>query len=160
MTSPPDPKHRPDQAEFHKTILNGLEYVWLIGITIATVLAAGHDVMHMVNAGKVTLADLLLLFIYLEVLAMVGHYFESGQLPVRFPLYIGMVALARYLILDMKAMDEWRVLAVSGAILILALAVLVVRFGHVRFPYLESERMRRKHRRRQQNKVTNDEDKD
>jgi phosphate starvation-inducible membrane PsiE len=42
------------------------------------------------------------MFLYLEVLAMIGQYFKSGQLPVRFPLYIGMVALARYLILDIK----------------------------------------------------------
>jgi hypothetical protein len=62
----------------------------------------------------VALADLLLMFLYLEVLAMIGQYFKSGQLPVRFPLYIGMVALARYLILDLKEMSEWRMLAVAG----------------------------------------------
>jgi protein PsiE len=46
-----------------------------------------------------------------------------------------MVALARYLILDMKAMDDWRMLAVSASILMLTLAVLMIRFGHVRYPY-------------------------
>jgi protein PsiE len=56
---------------------------------------------------------------------------------VRFPLYIGMVALARYLILDLKDMSEWRMLAVTGAIFLLTVAVLVVRYGHVRFPYRE-----------------------
>ncbi len=70
---------------------------------------------------------------------MVGHYYGSGKLPVRYPLYIGMVALARYLVLDMKGMNEWRMLAVTGAILILALAVLLIRFGHVRYPYPEDE---------------------
>ena len=89
----------------------------------------------MVHVARVTLADLLLLFIYLEVFAMVGLYYGTGRLPVRFPLYIGMVALARYLILDMKAMDEWRMFAVTGSILILALAVLLIRFGHLRYPY-------------------------
>ena len=89
----------------------------------------------MVHVARVTLADLLLLFIYLEVFAMIGLYYGTGRLPVRFPLYIGMVALARYLILDMKAMDEWRMFAVTGSILMLALAVLLIRYGHLRFPY-------------------------
>jgi protein PsiE len=66
------------------------------------------------------------MFIYLEVLTMVGLYLSSGQLPVRMPLYIGMVALARYLVLDMKEMDAWRMRAA---------AVLLIRYGHVRFPY-------------------------
>lgn len=91
----------------------------------------------MVDARVVTLSDLLLLFIYLEVVAMVHAYWQSGQLPVRMPLYIGVVALARYLILDIKDMDEWRMLAVAGAIVLLSLAVLVIRYGHTRFPYVE-----------------------
>lgn len=94
-----------------------------------------NETMIMVRAGQVLLTDLLLLFLYLEVLAMVGLYYDSGKLPVRFPLYIGMVALARYLILDMKAMDDWRMLAVTGSILLLTLAVFLIRFGHVRYPY-------------------------
>jgi protein PsiE len=61
----------------------------------------------------VTLADLLLFFIYLEVLAMVAIYLESGKLPVRMPLYIAIVALARYMILDMKSLDTWRMLGVA-----------------------------------------------
>jgi protein PsiE len=70
---------------------------------------------------------------------MVHAYWQSGQLPVRMPLYIGVVALARYLILDIKAMDEWRMLSVAGAIVLLALAVLAIRYGHVRFPYEGAE---------------------
>lgn len=121
--------------DYHKLLLTSLEKIALMGITIATLFAAYGDIAHMFEAGKVTLADLLLMFIYLEVLAMVGHYYESGQLPVRFPLYIAMVALARYLILDMKHLDDWRIVSVAGAILVLAIAVLIIRFGHVRFPY-------------------------
>jgi protein PsiE len=107
----------------------------LIIIAIATVVAIGVEVQAMIDARTVTLADLLLLFIYLEVLAMVAIYLESGQLPIRIPLYIAIVALARYLILDMKSMETWRMLAVAGAALLLALAVLVIRYGHVRYPY-------------------------
>ncbi len=89
----------------------------------------------MYAAKTVTLADLLLLFIYLEVLAMVSIYLDSGKLPVRMPLYIAIVALARYLILDMKSLDTWRMLGIAGAALLIALAILVIRFGHARFPY-------------------------
>jgi protein PsiE len=107
----------------------------LIIIAIATVVAIGIEVRAMIDARTVTLADLLLLFIYLEVLAMVAIYLESGQLPIRIPLYIAIVALARYLILDMKSMETWRMLAIAGAALLLALTILVIRYGHVRYPY-------------------------
>jgi protein PsiE len=120
--------------------LFGLEVVENIGLIIigmATVVAGYHEVALMVDNGKVTLADLLLMFLYLEVLTMVGLYYNSGKLPVRFPLYIAMVALARYLILDIKELDAWRMLAVSGSVLLISVAVLVIRFGHVRFPYSE-----------------------
>jgi len=121
--------------EFNKWMLSLVEHIGLLVIAIATVFAMVSEVTVMVRAAQVTLADLLLLFLYLEVLAMVGLYYGSGKLPVRFPLYIGMVALARYLILDMKSMDDWRMLAVTGSILMLTLAVLMIRFGHVRYPY-------------------------
>jgi protein PsiE len=96
-----------------------------------------QEAMVMVASHRVALADLLLMFLYLEVLAMIGQYLKSGQVQVRFPLYIGMVALARYLILDLKEMTELRMLAVAAAILLLTVAVLVIRYGHVRFPYRE-----------------------
>lgn len=121
--------------QFNQWLLALVEHIGLLVIAIATVIAMSSEVHQMWQAQRVTLADLLLLFIYLEVLTMVGLYYGSGKLPVRFPLYIGMVALARYLILDMKDMDGLRILAVSSAVLVLALAVLVIRYGHIRFPY-------------------------
>ncbi|MDH3309093.1 MAG: phosphate-starvation-inducible PsiE family protein [Gammaproteobacteria bacterium] len=119
--------------------LRVVENAGLLVIAVATVIAGVQEVNVMIAASRVTLADLLLMFIYLEVLTMVGLYFESGKLPVRIPLYIGMVALARYMVLEMKEMDVWRLFAVSGAILVLALAVLAIRYGHVRFPYPEDD---------------------
>ena len=115
------------------------ESIGLVIIAIATVIAVGIEVSSMISAKTVTLADLLLLFIYLEVLAMVAMYLESGKLPVRMPLYIAIVALARYLILDMKSMDNWRMLAVSGAILLIAIAILIHRYGHTKFPYKKDD---------------------
>lgn len=117
------------------TLGNLIEDAGLMLILLATLVAAGQEVAHMVISRTVTLSDLLLLFIYLEVVAMVHAYWQSGQLPVRMPLYIGVVALARYLILDIKAMDEWRMLAVAGAIVLLTVAVLIIRYGHTRYPY-------------------------
>jgi len=116
-------------------ILGWLQVAGLGLIALATVVAVVQHIVIMADARAVSLADLLLLFIYLEVMAMVGLYLESGQLPVRLPLYIAIVALARYLALDMKTMAPWEIVAVSGATLLLAVAVLVVRFGHVKYPY-------------------------
>lgn len=121
--------------EFNQNLLSFVENVGLLVIGVATVFAMGSETITMVRAMQVTLSDLLLLFLYLEVLAMVGLYYHSGKLPVRFPLYIGIVALARYLILDMKSMDDWRMLAVTASIMLLTLAVFLIRYGHVRFPY-------------------------
>jgi len=115
--------------------LDVIQEIGLILVAFATVIAFGVEVMLMVDNRTVTLADLLLLFIYLEVLAMVAIYLKSGKLPIRIPLYIAIVALARYMILDMKAMDSWRMLAVAGAALILAITILLIRYGHVRYPY-------------------------
>jgi protein PsiE len=116
-------------------VLGAFEAIGLAVITLATLVAGVIEVRTMVAAGTVTLADLLLLFLYLEILAMVGVYFRSGQLPVRFPIYIAIVALARYLVLDMKSLDVWRMVGVTASMLLLACAVLVIRYGHVRFPY-------------------------
>jgi protein PsiE len=117
--------------------LDIVEYAGLLVIAIATTIAMYQEAMVMVASHRVALADLLLMFLYLEVLAMIGQYLKSGQVQVRFPLYIGMVALARYLILDLKDMSEWRMLAVAAAILLLTIAVLAIRYGHVRYPYRE-----------------------
>lgn len=107
----------------------------LLIIAISTMVAVGIEIKVMWDNGTVTLADLLLLFIYLEIFAMVSVYLDSGKLPVRMPIYIAIVALARYLILDMKGMDPWKVVGIAAASLILALTVLVIRYGHKKYPY-------------------------
>jgi len=121
--------------KFGHKLIKLVEDFSLIIIAISTVIAIGIEVKVMVEAKTVRLADLLLLFIYLEVLTMVAMYLESGKLPVRMPLYIAIVALARYMILDMKALDQWRIIEIAGAILLIALAVLVHRYGHLKLPY-------------------------
>lgn len=112
-----------------------VEDIGLLVIAISTVIAMSFEIVSMYKAMEVTLADLLLLFIYLEVLAMVGIYLKSGKLPVRMPLYIAIVAVARYMILDMKNLDTLRVLGLAGAVFVLAISILVIRYGHTTFPY-------------------------
>ncbi|TKB51535.1 phosphate starvation-inducible protein PhoH [Ferrimonas sediminicola] len=120
-------------TKFGLPVIGLFEHLILIIITLATLVAIGQEVWLMISNRHVALADLLLLFIYLEVLAMVAVYAAEGQLPVRMPIYIGIVALARYLILDMKAMDDWRVLAVSASALLLAATVVVIKVGQSYF---------------------------
>ena len=83
-----------------RKVLHTIEHVALVIILLATMVAIAQELLVMLENRVVRLSDLLLLFIYLEVIAMVGIYYEEHQLPVRYPLYIAMVALARYLILD------------------------------------------------------------
>jgi len=116
-----------------------VEDIGLIIVAVCTVIAVGIEISSMLAAKTVTLADLLLLFIYLEVLAMVAMYLDSGKLPVRMPLYIAIVALARYMILDMKSLDNWRILGIAGAILLISLAILIHRYGHTKLPYNKGE---------------------
>lgn len=118
----------------HKAIV-WVEMIGLLVIAVATVIAVGTELTNMFKAGVVNLADLLLLFIYLEVLAMVAIYLDSGKLPVRIPLYIAIVALARYMILDIKNLDTVRLLGIAGAALVIAITVLIIRYGHNKFPY-------------------------
>jgi len=115
--------------------LRVIEYGGLFIITIATLIAGAQEIFHMFSVGKVTLADLLLLFLYLEVIAMVSVYLESGKLPIRMPIYIAIVALARYLALDIKDMESWKIIAISVTIVLLAVAVLAIRYGHMKYPY-------------------------
>jgi protein PsiE len=126
-------------SEFALTILGVVEHVGLAVVTLATISAMTGEVGLMLTAGQATLADLLLMFLYLEILAMVGLYYKSGKLPVRFPIYIAIVALARFLVLDLKNLDVWQILGVAGGVLLLTLAVLAIRYGHVKYRYGDDE---------------------
>jgi len=121
------------RSRFNKYLLFA-ELIGLVAIALATVVAMLLEVKTMVLSHGVTLTDLLLMFLYLEVLAMVGQYFKLGQLPVRFPLYIAMVALARELILGNGTATGIHMLETAGAVLLLALGVLLIRIGQVKFP--------------------------
>ncbi len=127
-----------DSTIFKKS-LKVLEIIGLLIISIATIVAIGQEVWVMVQHGRVELSDLLLLFIYLEVITMIGIYYEKNMLPVRFPIYIAIVALARYIILGSKELAPWDMLGIGVTLLSLTIAVFLVRLGHVKFPYEEDK---------------------
>lgn len=130
----------PERFKFSKImqrVLGLVEQTVLIIIGIITILAVFQAIAHIWEAKTITVGDILLLFLYLEVMTMLNHYLSAGTLPVRYPLYIGIIALARFLVLDIKELDALTVFALSGSILLIAVAILVVRFGHVRFPYTD-----------------------
>ena len=97
-------------------------------IALLTILATCEEVLKIYNANSVQLADLLLLFIYTEVLGMIGIFFVSNRIPITLPIFIAMTAISRLIILQGKEMDMSFLLYEAGAILVLALAVLVVRY--------------------------------
>ena len=115
--------------------LHYIEQLGLLIILIATIVAIGQEILVMIDHGKVDLKDLLLLFIYLEIIAMIQIYYEQHRLPIRFPIYIAIVALARYIILDSKSLGDWRLLEIGVTIMVLTIAVYIVRYGHVKLPY-------------------------
>jgi phosphate starvation-inducible membrane PsiE len=108
----------------------------LFAIGATTVWSAVSAFLGMVSKGRADLSDILLLFIYLEIGAMISIYFRTTRLPVRYLLYIAITVLARVLIEMISAEHQtgWDILIVAGAILVLSLAVLILGFGTHRFP--------------------------
>jgi len=133
-----------DQKKVVKVSLHYIEQVGLVIILIATLIAIWQEVLVMIDHRKVDLKDLLLLFIYLEIIAMIRIYYEQHRLPIRFPIYIAIVALARYVILDSKSLQQWQLLEIGITIMILTISVLIVRYGHVQFPYPDSKNNHKK----------------
>ena len=117
-------------------LVDGFHYLALFAIGGAIVWSAGAAFLGMAAKGGASIEDILLLFIYLELGAMVGIYFKTNHMPVRFLIYVAMTALTRMLLADIQAhhRPDVGILMVSGGILLLALATLVIRYGSSRFP--------------------------
>nr|WP_123101786.1 phosphate-starvation-inducible PsiE family protein [Acidithiobacillus sulfuriphilus]RNF69849.1 phosphate-starvation-inducible E [Acidithiobacillus sulfuriphilus] len=125
-----------DSSDLVIRALHWVEWIVLILLAGTTAVAIGQEVVVMVHQRGVMLHNILLFFIYLEVLTMIGLYFQSGKVPLRYPLYIAMVAVARQITIDsMTDMNGWAMTGLATVILILALAVLVIRYGHIHMPY-------------------------
>ena len=116
-------------------LVEGFHYLALFTIGACVAWAAGVAFVEMLGRGP-TIDDILLLFIYLELGAMVGIYFKTNHMPVRFLIYVAITALTRLLIGDIQHSHKpsMGIVLVCGAILLLAVATLVVRFASHRFP--------------------------
>jgi len=109
-------------------IVKQIQLLTLIIILISTVIAIGSELYQMFKIQTVSLADLLLLFLYLEVLAMVRVFWESQSIQITLPLFIAITALSRFIILQGKSINPEILVYEAGAILLIALAILVLRF--------------------------------
>ena len=125
-----------------KMLVDAFHYLALFAIGGAIVWSAVFAFIGMVNKGHAAIDDILLLFIYLELGAMVGIYFKTNHMPIRFLIYVAMTALTRMLIGDVSAhhRPDLGIVMGSGAILLLALATLVVRYGSFKFPSGHSDK--------------------
>ena len=111
-------------------IAKNLQLVLMVIILISTVIAVGIEISKMFQNQSVTLADLLLMFIYLEVMAMVRVFWEEQSISISLPLLIAITALSRFIILQGKQMDASQLLYESIAIVLIALAIVVLRLRH------------------------------
>lgn len=127
-----------------RILVDGFHYLALFAIGAATVWSAAVAFLGMAAKGHASIDDILLLFIYLELGAMVGIYFKTNHMPVRFLIYVAITALTRLLISDVQAhhRPDMGVVLVSGAILLLAVATLVVRYASSKFPSAQSDTRR------------------
>ena len=111
-----------------ENIVKQIQLVALVIILVSTVIAFGQEMYQMILVHSVTLADLLLLFLYLEVLAMVRVFWESQSIQITLPLFIAITALARFIILQGKSLNPEILLYEAGAIVLIALAIVILRF--------------------------------
>lgn len=114
-------------------LVEGFHLIALFVIGGTIVWSAIYEYMGIVRQGHASLQDILVLFIYLELGAMVGIYFKTNRLPVRFLLYIGITVLTRSLVIDVEAEQSHILLVITAAILMLALAIVVLGYGSSRF---------------------------
>ena len=110
------------------SLINFAEKMLLASIAVLAIVATGQEIFSIIQSKSINVADLLLLFIYTEVLGMIGIFFVSKRIPITVPIFIAITAISRLIILQGKEMDMVLLLYESGAIFILALAVLAVRF--------------------------------
>ena len=109
-----------------KRTIDLVEKSFLVLIAVFTVAAMAQEVMLLIDNRRVELKDLLLMFIYAEVLGMLGAFYSSHRIPITIPLFIAMTALSRLIILQGKAGDPSILLYESGAILLIAIACWIV----------------------------------
>ena len=110
-----------------------LEKFVLSILLLCTLIAIGQEIFIVIQNQKVTLADILLLFIYIEVLGMIKEYWLAKVIRMSYPLFIAMTALARLIIMSAKDTEPIALIYESLSILIIAIAIVVLRIRHLNF---------------------------
>ena len=113
-----------------KNIIKNLQLGLLIIILISTIIAVFVEIINVYETKSVSLADLLLMFLYLEVMAMVRVFWEEQSIRITLPLLIAITALSRFIIMQGKEMDPSALVYQSAAILLIAIAIVVMRLRH------------------------------
>ena len=111
-------------------VAKNLQLILLVIILVSTVIAVGIEMYKMFENRSVTLADLLLMFLYLEVLAMVRVFWNQQSISITLPLLIAITALARFIILQGKEMDPTALVYEAIAIVLIAGAIVILRLRH------------------------------
>ncbi|MDC0449275.1 phosphate-starvation-inducible PsiE family protein [Pelagibacteraceae bacterium] len=120
--------------------IRNIQLVAVVAVLIATIIAFFVELTFMYETRTVGLADLLLMFIYIEVLGLVRSYWETRSVRITYPLVIAITALARYIILQEKDSDPANLIYIALAILIVSLATVVVRFRNSKYLKIDSSK--------------------
>ena len=126
-----------------KQIIKNLQLGLLVIILVSTIIAVIIEIINMYELKSVTLADLLLMFLYLEVMAMVRVFWEEQSIRITLPLLIAITALSRFIIMQGKEMDPSALVYQSGAILLIAIAIVVMRLRHSSKLGIESKKRKK-----------------
>ena len=113
--------------------IRNIQLVAVVIVLISTIIAFFLEMKEMYDERNITLADLLLMFIYIEVIGLVRSYWETRAVRITYPLVIAITALARFIILQDKESDPANLIYISVAILIVALATVIIRFRNSRY---------------------------
>ena len=117
-----------------------IQLVAVLIVLVATVIAFFLEIHEMYLNRDISLADLLLMFIYIEVIGLVRSYWETRSVRITYPMIIAITALARFIILQDKDQDPTNLIYISLAILIVAAATVIIRFRNSKILKLDSSR--------------------
>jgi protein PsiE len=120
--------------------IRNIQLVAVVVVLIATIIAFLLEIIKMYEDQNVTLADLLLMFIYIEVIGLVRSYWESRSVRVIYPLIIAITALSRFIILQDKESDPTNLIYLAGAILIVSIATVVIRFRRSKYLKIDNDK--------------------
>ena len=120
--------------------IRNIQLVAVIVVLVSTIIAFFLEMKEMYENKDITLADLLLMFIYIEVIGLVRSYWETQSVRITYPLIIAITALARFIILQDKESDPANLIYISLAILIVAVATVIIRFRNSKFLKLDGRK--------------------